>query len=157
MKLREVADNAEVIERVCKSRELEGDVAYKVHKFYRKYKGVIEDLSAFEKATMTEIGIEANAMGSLVYPGQDIKKFKEYLEKRNEFLDSEEITLEVPKFAFDKLKPAKLSGKDIEDLMEFGLIEDDDPPEEPEAKEEVEEKVTEVEAEEAPPEIEEAV
>lgn len=123
MILKLLVDASRAIEHLCNSREIEGEVAYDLHKSYRVYREIMADLGAFEKNVIAELELETRG-NQLVFPGQDPKKLGEYMVRRNKFIEEKEVEIEFPKFTFKKLKSAGLSSNDIMALEDIGVLDD---------------------------------
>jgi hypothetical protein len=136
-KLREIVRAQNAIQQLRASRDIDGDIAYKMSRLSRKIKPVMEDVGAFEQSIIKEIGLQTQGP-QLMFPGQDLAKLNIYLKRREDFLTSEEVEIEIPSYKYSQLKPAKLSSDDIDALEALGLLIDEDPPEEPEEEDEEE-------------------
>lgn len=132
MKLREITGSTKVIDYLCKSREIDGEVSYRLSGFQRRYLEVIQDVSKFEQNLIDQLELTTEGALGLLHPKQNVDNLKIYLTKREEFFDSEEVEIDIPVFTYEDLKPAKLSSGDINILMDLGML---PKPEEPAAKE----------------------
>jgi hypothetical protein len=138
MKLRKIINAQPGIDRLLASNELSAKIAYKLSKFSRRYREVLQDVSAFERKVMDSLKLEPDKKGQLVHEKQDMTKLAAYLAQRNTFIQEEETDLEVPVLSLDDVENVGLSGNELMALMTIGIIEDPEPDPEPEPESEPE-------------------
>ncbi len=130
MKLLTLMDAGQGIQQLCSSRDVKGDVAYKCHQLNRKYREIADDVTAFEQRVIEELEMVIGPGGALIFPGQsmeDMEKVVEYRKQRAAFFEDEEVDFEFTPFKFNQIKTVSLSGNDITNLIEAGIIREPEP------------------------------
>lgn len=124
-RLSDLSNAANAVEKLAKSDKLPGKIRYKLGPFRRRFKEIMTDVSNFENGLIQELGLTFGGSPlTLIHPKQDVKNFKIYLDRREEFFKSEDdIDIDIPMFTFDDLEPANLSIDDEQVLQDIGLLE----------------------------------